>query len=187
MKNHSPIHDSGRIALISAAIGAGVALAGALGRKLLVQAPTTFAGDWDDALAFEHQAARKLFDALGSTPDRAKTKRRFLLMQLKHALGRHALEEENAIYPAMRDAGMKTQADELNADHGYVKQYLYQLSDLIADNAGFQTKLGEFRAHIEKHMREEEDNLFPALKAKLADSEVAQLTRRMNQEGIKLA
>lgn len=176
-----------RTALVSAGVGAGVALAAALGRKLLVQAPTALAGDWDKALALEHKLALRLFDALGDTSDRASAKRRFLLMQLKHALGKHALEEENVIYPAMRDAGMKAEADQLNADHGYVKQYLYDLSDLVVDNAAFQTKLGAFRADIEKHIREEEDILFPALKAKLAGDQTARLTRRMNQEGLKLA
>jgi hemerythrin superfamily protein len=178
---------TGRTAIISAGIGAGLALAGALGRKFLVQAPTALAGDWDEALALEHKAALALFDALGRTDDDQKGKRRLLLIQLKHALGKHALEEENAIYPAMRDAGMKGQADQLNADHGYVKQYLYDLSDLVGDNPAFQTKLGAFRADIEKHVREEEKTLFPALKAALATRENNRLTRRMNQEGLKLA
>jgi hemerythrin superfamily protein len=178
---------SSRTALLSAGIGAGLALAGALGRKLLVQAPTALAGDWDRALALEHKAALALFDALGRTEQSAQARRRFLLMQLKHALGKHAIEEENAVYPAMRDAGMKAEADQLNADHGYVKQYLYDLSDLITDNGAFQTKLGAFRADIEKHMREEEETLFPALKAQLVASEMTRLTRRMNQEGLKLA
>ncbi|AJR26056.1 hemerythrin [Sphingobium sp. YBL2] len=171
--------------LIGAGIGASLALLGMVGRKLAVQAPTALAGDWDRALAAEHAMTLVLFDKLGETQPGGK--RRMLLMQLKHALGKHALEEENAVYPAMRAAGLKEEADALNGDHGYVKQYLYDLSDLIQDDAGFRSKLAAFRADIQDHMRKEEDELFPRLKQALDPQAVSRLTRRMNQEGLKLA
>lgn len=168
-------------------LGAGLAVLGLAGRKLMVQAPTMLAGDWDKALAAEHKAALALFDGLAATGEDASGKRRMLLMQLKHALGKHAMEEENAIYPAMREHGMKDEADALNGEHGYVKQYLYELSDLLEDNSAFQAKLAAFRGDIESHMRQEEQDLFPRLKQALGDKDTGRLTRRMNQEGLKLA
>ncbi len=171
----------------SAGLGAGLALLGMVGRKLAVQAPTALAGDWDKALATEHRMALALFDKLQESRGSASTRRTVLLTQLKHALAKHALEEENAIYPAMRKAGMHAEADALNGDHGYVKQYLYELSDLVKDDAAFQAKLAAFRTDIERHMRQEEDELFPSLKRALDRQATGRLTRRMNQEGLKLA
>jgi hemerythrin-like domain-containing protein len=168
-------------------LGAGLAVLGLAGRKLMVQAPTMLAGDWDKALAAEHKAALALFDALAATDDAASGRRRLMLMQLKHALGKHALEEENAIYPALREHGMEAKADALNGEHGYVKQYLYELSDLLDDKPAFQQKLAKFRADIERHMKQEEQELFPLLRQALDDSATGRLTRRMNQEGLKLA
>src|SRR3546814_12227658 len=55
-----------------------------------------------------------LFDKLRDTEPGASGRRTVLLTQLKHALGKHALEEENAIYPALRLAGMDAEADALN-------------------------------------------------------------------------
>ncbi|KEQ53451.1 hemerythrin domain-containing protein [Sphingobium chlorophenolicum] len=173
--------------LLGAGLGMGLALLGAAGRKLMVQAPTMLAGDWDEALAAEHKATLLLFDGLARTEDSATARRTLLLMQLKHALGKHALEEENAVYPAMREHGMTEEADALNADHGYVKQYLYELSDLAADNGAFQQKLAAFRTDIEAHMRREEEELFPRLRRALDEGATGDLTRRMNQEGLKLA
>ncbi|HUD93353.1 hemerythrin domain-containing protein [Sphingobium sp.] len=173
--------------LFGAGLGMGLAMLGMVGRKLMVQAPTMLAGDWNRALEAEHEATLSLFDRLARTQDDATARRALLLMQLKHALGKHAIEEENAVYPAMRQHGMKEEADALNADHGYVKQYLYELSDLVGDNAAFQTKLAAFRADIEQHMRQEEDELFPRLKRALDEAATSDLTRRMNQEGLKLA
>ena len=184
---HRITHGGSRDALIGAGIGAGLALLGAAGRKFAVQAPTALAGDWDKALAMEHRMALALFDKLEETGPDANGRRAMLLTQLKHALGKHAMEEENAVYAAMRLAGMQEEADDLTGEHGYVKQYLYELSDLTKDHAGFQAKLANFRSDIEAHIRREEDELFPRLKHALDQAENSGLTRRMNKEGLKLA
>lgn len=184
---HRFTHNGGREALIGAGIGASLALLGAAGRKFAVQAPTALAGDWDKALALEHKMTLALFDKLRETEPAAKTRRSTLLTQLKHALGKHAMEEENAVYAAMRLAGMSEEADALNDDHGHVKQYLYELTDLTDDHTAFQAKLAKFRTDVEAHIRREEDELFPRLKQAQNKEETARLTRRMNQEGLKLA
>lgn len=171
----------------AAAAGLAVGLAANVARKLAVQAPTTLAGDWDVALAAEHQIALKLFDALQATTEKNVIKRATLLMQLKHALSKHALQEENVIYPALREAGDVEAADGLNKDHGYVKQYLYELTELPKDSVGFLPKVHRFRTDIEKHMREEESDLFPRLKLKLSPGKNKELTTAMNKEGLKLA
>jgi hemerythrin superfamily protein len=171
----------------AAAAGVAVGLMANLGRKTAVQAPTFMAGEWDEALKAEHAATLKLFDALQATTEKNTTKRSMLLMQLKHALSKHALQEENAIYPALRDAGQKGEADHLNHDHGYVKQYLYDLENMPKESPAFLTKVAEFRSAIEEHVREEENQIFPALKAKLSPEKNKALTALMNKEGFKLA
>ena len=179
---------SGIGAIAGAAIG-GVAIGvmAMIARKAIVQAPTALAGDWDVALAAEHKATLKLFDALQATDEKNTTKRSVLLAQLKHALAKHALEEENVIYPALREAGHAVDADELNAEHGYVKQYLYELENMPNESPEYLDKLAKFRADIESHMRDEEDDLFPRLKSSLDEAKNKQLTMMMNKEGFKLA
>jgi hemerythrin superfamily protein len=171
----------------AAAAGVAVGLMANLGRKVAVQAPTKLAGEWDEALKAEHAAVLKLFDALQATTEKNTTKRSMLLMQIKHALAKHALQEENAIYPALRDAGQTEQADHLNHDHGYVKQYLYDLENMPKESPAFLTKVAEFRGAIEEHAGEEETTIFPALKGKLSPEKNKALTALMNKEGFKLA
>lgn len=171
----------------AAAAGVAVGLMANLGRKAAVQAPTMMAGDWDEALKAEHQAVMKLFDAMQATTDKNTTKRSMLLMQMKHALAKHAIEEENAVYPCLRDSGQTEEADHLNHDHGYVKQFLYDLENMPKDSPAFMTKIGEFRRAVEEHVREEEDKIFPKLKAKLSAEQNKALTAAMNKEGFKLA
>ena len=175
------------IGATAATAGLAVGLATNLVRKAIVQAPTAAAGNWDEALATEHRMTLGLFDLIQKTTDSETAKRATLLMQLKHALGKHAFEEENAVYAAMRDAGQIEDADHLNHDHGYVKQYLYDLTIMPKGDAGWLPKVAEFRKSIEKHMREEEDEIFPTLKRKLAANQNKALTVAMNKEGLKVA
>ena len=171
----------------AAAAGVAVGVAAMIGRKIVVQAPTALAGDWDAALAVEHAAIIKIFDALETTTIKNTGKRTMMLAQLKHALAKHALQEENVIYPALRDAGQTEAADGLNHDHGYVKQYLYELENCPKNSEQFLGILRKFRTDLEKHVRQEEDQLFPALKAQLPPEMNKKLTIAMNKEGFKLA
>lgn len=177
----------GRTVAIGAAAGVATGLLANLVRKAVVQAPTVFAGSWDQALAAEHAAALKIFDLIEKTDDSATARRSFLLMQLKHAVGKHAFQEENVVYAMMRDQGLTEAADHLNHDHGYVKQYFFDLTEMAKDDPAWLAKVREFRGMIEKHMREEEDELFPRLRSQLTEEQNTHVTAAMNKEGLKLA
>ncbi len=171
----------------AAAAGLAVGLAANVARKLAVQAPTALAGEWDQALASEHALTLKVFDALEATSEKNTTKRATLLMNLKHMLAKHDMEEANVIYPALREAGEIEAADHLNTDHGYIKQYLFELTEMPKDSPMWLAKVRKFRADVEKHMHEEETQLFPALKAKLSPERNKHLTHAINKEGLKIA
>ena len=170
-----------------AAAGLVAGLAVNLGRKAAVQAPSALAGDWFDAVKAEHKMALTLFDGLQKTSDTDGGKRSTLLAQLKHALGKHAFMEENVLYPALREHGEKADADKLNHEHGYVKQYLYELENLDKRSPAFLAKVVEFRGEIEEHIREEEETIFPPLHAALGADKNAKLTAHANKEAFKLA
>ena len=171
----------------AAVAGAAVGLAANFGRKLVVQGLASASGDWSEALAAEHRLVLALFDRIEATDDRQAAKRMQLLAKLKNALGKHALEEENAIYPALREANSIHDADLLNGEHGYVKTYLYELENMPAAGPNWIARARDFRDMLEKHMRMEEDEVFPALKAALTEKQNAKLTAAMAREGMKLA
>ncbi|WP_298812515.1 hemerythrin domain-containing protein [uncultured Sphingomonas sp.] len=183
----SETNSTGRTIAIGAAVGVVAGLAVNLARKAAVQAPTVMAGNWDEALAAEHAAALKLFDLIEASDEADPGRRAVLLMQLKHAIGKHAFQEENVVYAMMRDQGLTEAADHLNHEHGYVKQYFFDLTEMPKSDPAWLPKVREFRAMIEQHMREEEDDLFPKMRAKLSDKQNKHITRAMNKEGLKLA
>lgn len=180
-------HQDNKTLALGAAAGLAVGLAANVVRKVVVQAPTFTAGRWDEALAAEHKATLAIFDLIAKTSEAQTTRRTMLLMQLKHALAKHAFQEENAVYPALRDHAQTEAADHLNHDHGYVKQYLYELTIMARDDAGWLPTVREFRMTLEKHMHEEEDTIFPKLYRTLSAEENKSLTTAMNKEGLKVA
>jgi len=175
-------------AIAAAAVaGAAVGFAANLGRKFVVQGISAAAGDWDEALAAEHRVVLALFDKIEATRDDQVSARMHLLTKLKNALGKHALEEENVVYPALRQANLAHDADALNAEHGYVKTHLYELETGPADGPGWLARARELRALLQEHMRMEEDEVFPLLKSQLDEAQNARLTAAVHREGMKLA
>ena len=174
--------------LLGAAMaGAAVGLAANMGRKLLVQATSASSGDWADALMTEHKMTLAIFDKIEATTDTQTTMRSHLLAKLKYALSKHAIEEEMVIYPALRQANRTEEADELTSEHGIVKTYLYELETMPNGSAEWLARVRDFRSMIEEHMREEENDIFPALRSQMSEEQNSKLTTMMNKEGFKFA
>ncbi|MEA3030368.1 MAG: hypothetical protein QOG13_1693 [Sphingomonadales bacterium] len=170
----------------AAVAGAAAGMAANYGRKLVVQSLAA-TGDWVDALAAEHQAVLALFDKLEATGDEQTWIRAHTLTRIRNALGKHALEEENVVYPALREANQAHDADALNAEHGYIKTYLYELDNMPKAGPAWLERVRAFRALLEEHMRMEEEQVFPAFRAGLTEEQNAKLTAAMSREGMKLA
>ena len=174
--------------LIGAAVaGAAVGLAANVGRKLFVQFGAGMSGDWFDALKAEHAATIAIFDKIEATREDQTTTRAHLLAKLKTALTRHAHQEEAIVYPALRQANLTHDADALNAEHGYVKTYLYELENLAKDSPEWLARIRDFRTMLVEHIRMEEDEVFPAFRNQLSDAQNGKLTSKMNKEGFKVA
>jgi hemerythrin superfamily protein len=171
----------------AAAAGAAVAVAINLGRKAVTQGMSATAGDWDQVLATEHDAALAIFDRMLATNDSQTMKRSMLLMKLSHALDKHAYEEEHVVYPALREANEAHDADTLENEHGYIKTFLYELNKMSKDSPEFTRKTREFRMLVEKHARMEEEQIFPAFKRGMTEQQNKALTGLVNKAGFMSA
>ena len=58
---------------------------------------------------------------------------------------------------------------------------------LTSSHAQLNAKIGEFRTSLERHIREEEEKIFPSLRSRLTKEDNSALTTAMNREGFKLA
>jgi hemerythrin superfamily protein len=174
--------------LIGAALaGAAIGFAANYGRKLLMQGMESLAGDWDEILATEHDMTLAIFDKMLATDESQTFKRKMLLMKLTHALDKHAHQEEMVVYPALREAGIRVEADQLEVEHGEVKTYLYELQEMGADAPNWLEKVREFRALISRHAHMEEEQVFPSFKRNLSEDQNGRITTLVNRDGFWMA
>src|SRR5215218_5380804 len=151
--------------LLGAAIaGAAVGFAANYGRKFLMQGIEAQAGDWDEILAAEHDVALAIFDKMLATDETQTFKRKMLLMKLTHALDKHAHQEEMVVYPALREANEAVDADHLEGEHGYIKTFIYELSEMGPAGSNWLEKVREFRQLVSSHAHMEEEQVFPRFK-----------------------
>ncbi len=174
--------------IIGAALaGAAIGFAANYGRKFLMQGMEAAAGDWDAILAVEHDMALAIFDKMLATDQTQTFKRKMLLTKLTHALDKHAHQEEMVVYPALREAGIRVEADQLEAEHGEVKTFLYELGEMGPDAPNWLEKVREFRALISRHAHMEEEEVFPTFKQDLDEEQNDRITTLVNRDGFWMA
>lgn len=167
--------------------GAAIGFAANYGRKFLMQGLEAAAGDWDQILAAEHEVALGVFDKMLETDQTQTWKRSMLLVKLTHALDKHAHQEEMVVYPALREANMAVNADELEGEHGYIKTFIYELKNMGPEAPNWLEKVREFRALVSKHAHMEEEEVFPSFKQSMTDEQNAKVTGLVNVDGFWMA
>lgn len=174
--------------LLGAALaGAAIGFAANYGRKFMMQGLESYAGDWDDILAAEHEMALGIFDKMLATDETQTWKRRMLLMKLTHALDKHAHQEEMVVYPALREANMAVDADQLEGEHGYIKTFIYELKNMGPSAPNWLEKVREFRTLVSKHAHMEEEEVFPSFKENMTDEQNRKVTGLVNADGFWMA
>ena len=174
--------------VIAAALGgAAIGLAANYGRKALMQGMEASLGDWDEILAAEHDAALAIFDKMLATDQTQTFKRKMLLMKLSHALDKHAHAEEMIVYPALREDDDFADANHLEGEHGYIKTYLYELSQMGPEASNWLEKVREFRAEVAEHANFEEQEVFPRFKREMDEEQNDNITALVNKDGFWMA
>ena len=175
-------------AIAGAALGgAMIAVAANLGRKAAVQGLSAAAGNWADSLAAEHKAVLALFDKMLKTDDSQTKKRALLLLQLGHALDKHAYAEEHVVYPCLRENNDASVAELLETEHGEVKTFLHRLANMPKDSPQWLGVVREFRDSVAHHAAMEENEVFPQLRASIDEAMDKRITKEVNKAGFMMA
>ncbi|HET9160811.1 MAG TPA: hemerythrin domain-containing protein [Caulobacteraceae bacterium] len=178
--------DVGRLAGM-AALGFVAGVAATQARKVAMQTPSIAAGDWVDALKAEHRMVEKLFQTLSSTTEGQAMKREMILAKIAYALNKHAIEEENVVYPAISHSTQHDEAGRLSEEHAQIKTCIYDLRMINPADPRWLMRAKEFERLVREHVREEEDEIFPLFQDSLSQGENAKLTTMLNWEGFKVA
>lgn len=104
-------------------------------------------------------------------------------LRVKRALAKHAMAEEDAVYPLIcEETFSRQQAEHLYAEHGEMKMLLYRIENCVRRKSDWREPVTKLRDMIERHAREEEEVEFPKLRAALAESQRKELSMQIERE-----
>lgn len=133
-----------------------------------------------DALALlemQHRMVEQVFDRIHDSEDEDEI--RSALFEVADLLSAHAMIEERAFYPAVRNADTEgIVADSLH-DHEDVKRVLVELLELEPSRTDFTGMLEELEGLVDGHVEEEEHELFPRVQAMMNTQELRQLGQEL--------
>jgi hemerythrin superfamily protein len=170
-----------------AALGFVAGVAATQAKKVAIQGVSLAAGDWLDALKADHRLVEKLFQTLNATSNDQAIKREMLLTKIAYALNKHAIEEENVVYPALSHTTQHDQALHLAEEHARIKTFIYDLRTIDPHDPRWLMRSKEFEMFVREHVREEEEQIFPLFQESLSPGENSKLTTMLNWEGFKVA
>jgi hemerythrin superfamily protein len=138
----------------------------------------------DDAIEMlkkDHQEVDSLFDAYESKKERAKPSEKSHIAKLIcHALTIHVAIEEEIFYPTVRKQGsddVTEQLDEAAVEHQSLKDIVGRLESASPSDALYDAGVKVLSEYVKHHVKEEEGQLFPKVRA--SDIDVEALGRQM--------
>jgi iron-sulfur cluster repair protein YtfE (RIC family) len=125
-----------------------------------------------------HQKVKGLFQQARNATD--PSMRKELFDKIDTELEIHAHIEETVFYPAIEEhEEFKDMVAEALEEHQEAKTLLDELEDLGAESHDFGLKLHELIEGVERHIQEEEGEMFPKIRDVFADDELEQLGKEL--------
>jgi hemerythrin superfamily protein len=130
-------------------------------------------------LKVDHREVETLLKTLAdSNPG---PRRRSNVEKVERKLELHMRIEERLIYPLIPSVLGEEAAEEANIEHGLARNGLSELKRL-QDEPGFGASVDMLTAGIKHHVKEEEHEVFPKLKANLDRTQLAELGEAVLKE-----
>jgi hemerythrin superfamily protein len=134
-------------------------------------------------LKADHKAVEKLFKSFEKAGDRALKTKRGLVDQMIRELSVHAAIEEQILYPEIRRLVPEQEAMTLESmeEHHIVKWVLSELEGMDAAEERFEAKVTVLIEQVRHHVKEEEGDLFPAVRAALGRKQLQEIGEALEQ------
>lgn len=128
-------------------------------------------------LKADHRDVEKVFRSFERAGDRAHATRRRLVDEMITKLSAHAFIEEHVLYPAAKKEVPEARDEVLEAveEHHVVKWELQELVGLDPEDDRFSAKVTVMMENVRHHVKEEESEFFPLLRANLGRKRLLEL------------
>jgi hemerythrin superfamily protein len=126
-----------------------------------------------EILIMDHRKVDTLFMEIENSKD--ANKRAEFFGQLYKDLTVHSKAEEEAVYPKVRSFFSDTQ--ELYDEQAELRQLLDQIKAGSPNDAQFMEQVKQAKKMVQDHVREEENDMFSALRQNMSESQMQQMTK----------
>lgn len=125
----------------------------------------------------DHRTVEDLFKQFEKLGPKAHKSRQNLVKRITQELSVHASIEETVFYPAVREALAKADDLVLEAleEHHVVKVSLAELHNMPPDHERYAAKVTVLMEMVRHHVKEEENELFPKVRAAMGRAELDEL------------
>jgi hemerythrin superfamily protein len=126
----------------------------------------------------DHRAVEDLFAQFEQLGPKAYKGRQAIVKKVVRELSVHAAIEEMVFYPAIRKVLDKDSADlvlEALEEHHVVKWTLNELDDMSPSEERYAAKMTVLMEMVRHHVKEEENDLFPKVRAAMTRTELEEL------------
>jgi iron-sulfur cluster repair protein YtfE (RIC family) len=130
----------------------------------------------------DHEEAKALFKRFEALGDDAHVTKQEIFDKIKIALSIHMTIEEEIFYPAVkgvRSEEVKDLVREADEEHHVAKLLISEISKMKPTDEHFDAKVTVLKENIEHHIREEEGEMFPDARKKVAKERLEQLGAEM--------
>jgi iron-sulfur cluster repair protein YtfE (RIC family) len=128
----------------------------------------------------DHRIVDELFSEIEKSDDRDIDRREQLFAKLRKELEDHTLIEEDIFYPLIEKLlGTKELVEQLFEEHAGFEAILQEISEVRTNREDWQEKISELKDVVQRHVRREEDKMFPAARKELEESRAEELGRQI--------
>lgn len=131
-----------------------------------------------ELLSKDHKKVKELLEKIQSTPEGSEKARQKLFSELKQELEVHTTFEEKVFYPQAREkTGMDEKIEDAMEEHDEAKQLLEALADMEPSSEEWMETIEELADALSHHIKDEEQELFPAARKKVDPTEAEKMGR----------
>jgi hemerythrin superfamily protein len=128
----------------------------------------------------DHRVVEELFSEIEKTDDREVEPREQLFARLRKELEDHSVAEENVLYPWIEKfLGAKELVEQSFEEHAGFEAILQEISEMSVNKDDWLEKIDELKDVVRRHVRREEDKMFPAAREELDESRAEELGRQI--------
>jgi iron-sulfur cluster repair protein YtfE (RIC family) len=130
----------------------------------------------------DHRIAEQRFAEIEKTSEKEADRRELLFAKLREELEAHEVFEEEYLYPEIDEVlSAKAVVGEALDEHAEFDAILQEISAIPANKGEWLERICELKEMVQKHVRKEEEKMFPVARSKLARGRAEELGRK-NQE-----